>query len=310
MNAPAPAAAASASGPLLSVVVPVHDAAAFLPRTLDALLAQTYRPVEIILSDDGSRDGSLDICRRYERSRPDVFRVVSGPQAGVSVARNRALALARGEWLGFCDADDVPHPDLYARLHGMAARDRADLALCAFRWVNPGGKTDGPGLCFPAQGNGVLEGRRQIDAAYFHPLLRLDWNVRSCLFAALFRRDLVEKPPPVRFVPRIRLCEDAVFMLDCLLRVRRISTTDEILYDYVQHGDNSCVRHKRASEWIRLANDCRLSRERYRIFAAWSAGRRHPLERLKFALRAWDRARRCRAFRRARRPLSPESPAP
>jgi len=292
----------AASRPVLSVIVPVHDAAGFLPRTLDALLAQTLRPFEIILSDDGSTDGTLGICRRYERANPGVVRVVSGPKAGVSVARNRALDAARGEWLGFCDADDIPHPGLYSRLHGMALRERAELALCAFRWVNPGGRIDGPGLSFPGQGegNGVLDGPEEIAARYFHPLLRLDWHIRSHLWVGLFRRDIAEKPP-LRFVPRIAMYEDAVFMLEYLLRVRRVAATDEILYDYVQHPRNSCVLYKRSSDWRKAANDYRLARERLRLFEAWPGGVRHPLERLKFRLRVLDRARRCMALRRRHR---------
>lgn len=285
--------------PLLSVILPVHDVAEFLPGTFDALLGQSLRPLEIIASDDGSTDGSLDICRRYEQARPDVVRVVAGPKAGASVARNRALDIARGEWIGFCDADDIPHPDLYARLHGMALRDRAELAMCAFRWVNPDGRIDGPGLSFPGQGNVVLDGPGQIDARYFLPLLRLDWNLRSPLPVCLFRRDIVENPP-LRFVPRVVLCEDAIFMLEYLLRIRRVTASDEILYDYIQHPRNSCLRYKRSSEWRRAANEYRLSRERLRVFRAWPRRFRHPLEYLKFHLRVLDRARRCRALRGVR----------
>lgn len=285
------------AAPAISVVVPVRDVAPFLPKTLDALLAQTFRPIEIILSDDGSTDGSSEICRRYAQAHPDTIRVVAGPNAGVSVARNRALDAARGEWLGFCDADDIPHPGLYARLHEMALRERADLAMCAFRWVNPSGRADGPGLSFPGQGDIVLDGPRQIGKAYFHPLLRLDWDVRAPLWACLFRRDIVENPP-LRFVPRVVRCEDAVFMLEYMLRIRRIAATGEILYDYVQHRNNSSSRYKRGAEWSRAANEYRLSRERLRLFEAWPGRFRHPLERLKFRLRVLKNACRCRALRR------------
>lgn len=287
----------TAAGPAVSVIVPVHNAAEFLPRTLEALLAQTERSLEIVLSDDGSTDGSLAVCRRFEAEHPGTVRVVQGPAAGVSVARNRALDAARGEWLGFCDADDAPHPDLYRRLRELAEREGADLALCAFQWVHPG-RCDGPAVSFPYRGNVVLEGRKDVERRFFLPLLRMEWGYRGNVFVGLFRRAAVEGAR-VRFVPRLAVGEDHVFLLDCLLRTRRVAATDEVLYDYVQHSGNSCVRFKRGTEWRKRANEWRLARERLRVFKEWGGGWRHPLESLKFRLRVAHRAFRCRALRRA-----------
>lgn len=282
--------------PLLSVIVPVHNAAGTLPATLDALLAQTLRPFEVILSDDGSTDGTPALCRRFAEAHPDVVRVVAGPRGGVSIARNRALDAARGEWIGFCDADDIPHPELYSRLLDLARGEGAELALCAFQWVNPGGRTDGPVVSFPYRGHIVLDGRRQIDRRFFHPLLRMAWHYRGNLVAGLFRRDIIERAR-LRFVPRVVCGEDLLFMLEYLLRIRRLAASDEILYDYVQHPRNSSAEFKRDSEWRRAANEFRMARERLRIFGAWSGAVLHPLEGLRFRLLVLDRARKCRIAR-------------
>lgn len=293
------AAGGAAAGPAVSVVVPVHNAAEFLPGTLEALLAQTLPSMEIVLSDDGSTDGSAALCRRFAAEHPGKVRVVEGPAAGVSVARNRALDAARGEWIGFCDADDVPYPDLYRRLLELAEREGADLALCAFQWAHPGRK-DGPAVAFPYRGTVVLEGRKDVERRFFLPLLRMAWGYRGNVFCGLFRRAAVEEAG-LRFVPRLAVGEDHVFLLDYLLRARRVAATDEILYDYVQHPGNSCVRFKREGEWRKRANAWRLARERLRIFKAWEGRWRHPLEGAKFRLRVVHRAFLCRQARRAAR---------
>lgn len=90
---------------LLSVVVPVYNAAAFLPRCLDSLIQQTYSNLEIICVNDGSTDGSAVILDAYA-AKDSRIKVIHQENAGVSAARNRGLDAATGEIIGFCDADD------------------------------------------------------------------------------------------------------------------------------------------------------------------------------------------------------------
>ncbi|MCX6954347.1 MAG: glycosyltransferase family A protein, partial [Verrucomicrobia bacterium] len=98
----------SSGPPLVSVVIPCFNSARWLPATLDSVLAQTWPRVEIIVVDDGSRDDSLAVARRYA-SRG--VRVESIANSGAAAARNHGLALARGDYLQFLDADDLLAPD-------------------------------------------------------------------------------------------------------------------------------------------------------------------------------------------------------
>ncbi|AFZ15633.1 glycosyl transferase family 2 (plasmid) [Crinalium epipsammum PCC 9333] len=92
--------------PLVSVVIPAYNCAKFLPETLDSVFAQTYRPIEVIVVDDGSTDHTVEIVRAY----PDVCYFYQENQ-GVSVARNVAIAAAQGEFIAFLDGDDIWKPD-------------------------------------------------------------------------------------------------------------------------------------------------------------------------------------------------------
>ena len=91
----------------VSVIIPAHNAAAFIRETVDSALAQSWPDVEVIVVNDGSTDGTDTVLASFG----DRIRVIDQEQSGVAVARNRGAAAARGFWLAFLDADDLwlPH---------------------------------------------------------------------------------------------------------------------------------------------------------------------------------------------------------
>jgi glycosyltransferase involved in cell wall biosynthesis len=111
------------SDPLITVVVPLHNGAAFLAETLDSLAAQTRRDLlEVMVVDDGSRDEGPALARAH----PTVDGLVHQPNSGVAVARNHGLSLARTRWVTFLDQDDVWHP---TRVERVVARLEADHGI-------------------------------------------------------------------------------------------------------------------------------------------------------------------------------------
>jgi hypothetical protein len=99
----------------VSVVIPTYNRAEFLPATLDAVLAQTSPPTEIIVVDDGSTDDTASVLRAYA-PRVTSRRIRNG---GDLVARNAGLAVAQGELVAFCDSDDIWRPDMLARMQAL-----------------------------------------------------------------------------------------------------------------------------------------------------------------------------------------------
>lgn len=96
---------------MISIIIPVYNGEQYLRACLDSVLVQTYRELEVIVINDGSKDASLEICEEYARKDPRV-RVFSQENAGVSAARNRGLAEANGEYIMFVDADDLIPADI------------------------------------------------------------------------------------------------------------------------------------------------------------------------------------------------------
>jgi glycosyltransferase involved in cell wall biosynthesis len=134
--------------PLVSIVVPAYNAAAFVGDAIDSALAQSYRPIEILVADDGSCDATAAVVRAYGEPVRYLHQENSGP-AG---ARNLALRHARGEYVAFLDADDVWHPrklavqvplmegDPRAGICGAQMRGFRDLR--ELRWEEPPGEAE------------------------------------------------------------------------------------------------------------------------------------------------------------------------
>ena len=120
------------SGPAISVVMPVWNAARFLGRTLDTILNQTFDDFEVVCTDDGSTDGSLDILRTYAR-RDSRIRAIGARHAGACAALNRCLDEANGEYVAFLDNDDWLHPSALKTAHGAISSMQADLLF--FDWT-------------------------------------------------------------------------------------------------------------------------------------------------------------------------------
>ncbi len=117
------------TAPLVSVIVPVYNAEKYLERCIKSILEQTYSNFEIILVDDGSRDGSGAICDEYAARDPRV-RVIHKANGGVSAARNDGIEASCGEFIAFCDNDDFYAPGMLERLLGMCLAGDCAIAQC------------------------------------------------------------------------------------------------------------------------------------------------------------------------------------
>lgn len=126
---------------LISVIVPVYNVAADLPRCLDSILAQTHPNIEIIAVNDGSPDSSGTILDRYAEQYPNI-RVIHKENGGVTSARLRGVEEASSQWIGFVDGDDEIEPDMYERLMGNAKAYVADISHCGYQMVFPDGRVN------------------------------------------------------------------------------------------------------------------------------------------------------------------------
>lgn len=115
----------------LSVIVPVYNVEEFLPVCIDSLLKQSVEAMEILLVDDGSTDGSGQICDKFALRDPRI-RVIHKENGGLSDARNRGVEEAVGTYIAFIDSDDFLHETMFPYLLNLLEEEDGDLAICRF----------------------------------------------------------------------------------------------------------------------------------------------------------------------------------
>jgi len=220
------------SAALISIVMPCYNAAATLEASVASALAQTHSELELICINDGSRDATGALLDRIS-GQDARLRPIHQTNQGAGAARNAGLAVARGEYLAFLDADDRWTADCLERLHTALAASDADLAYCG--WQNHG-VAGGRGQPFVPQ-----------DYADTDRVALLLGGNRWPIHAALTRRAVIEAAG--RFDPRWTSCMD----YDLWLRLSptlRVVRVPEVLAFYQHHAGEQITKNR-----VRLARN-------------------------------------------------------
>ncbi|MBX3437092.1 MAG: glycosyltransferase [Planctomycetaceae bacterium] len=114
------------TSPSVSIIIPCFNAERFIGEAVESALGQAYAPLEVVVIDDGSTDGSINVLRSYG----DRIRWETGPNRGACAARNRGIELAQGELIQFLDADDLLDSEKLSRQVPVLKRSAADLVFC------------------------------------------------------------------------------------------------------------------------------------------------------------------------------------
>lgn len=218
------------STPLVSLIIPVYNAADYLKECLDSVRAQTYPNFEVLLINDGSTDASADICHGYV-SADSRFVLIDKPNTGVSDSRNQALAQARGKYLQFLDSDDWLTPDATATLVHAAESTGADLVLAHFYRVV------GERM---AQRGHIKKERILTRQEFAAEMMKAPANYYyGVLWNKLYRRSIIEGNH-LRFPTDVSWCEDFLFNLNYIEHIRLVSTVPKPIY-YYRKRENSLV---------------------------------------------------------------------
>ncbi|MBR0353408.1 MAG: glycosyltransferase [Oscillospiraceae bacterium] len=222
-------------GALISTIVPVYNARSTIRKCIDSILGQTYSNMEIILVDDGSTDGSLDICNEY-MARDSRIKVIHKDNGGVSSARNTGLSAAAGDYIAFVDADDYLEKEMYGSLIGRIMEDSSDIAICNLYYEDPQGNI----LHAFSHADFTFDKSSYPEYSYFIP------SIAGYVWNRLYSRNVIWYEPDrhVAFDPEITIAEDGLFGYEIFNNNPsvRYSYIDSRLYHYVVNPESAVNR--------------------------------------------------------------------
>ncbi|MBQ8164287.1 MAG: glycosyltransferase family 2 protein [Clostridia bacterium] len=221
---------------MISIIVPVYNAEKYLKNCINSLINQSYNDIEIILVNDGSEDSSGVICDEF-KNKDYRIKVIHKENGGVSSARNAGLDIANGEYIMFCDSDDVADKDWCLELVKCAIEFPGHLPVC--------------GLVFLAEGSDpeyrkLPASKEPSDSYRLFDINRLMYLSNSYLIYnpvnKIYRSDIIKKNN-MRFDTDNSLGEDAVFNMNYLYYLGgHIAYIDKILYSYYDVNPNSLCK--------------------------------------------------------------------
>lgn len=242
---------AHSAEPLISVIMPVYNTEKNLARSVESVLSQSYAQLELILVDDGSRDGSLALCREYEQTDSRV-RVLHQENAGPAVARNAALEIMQGDFVLFVDSDDLLAPDACREM--LRAMGENDLVIGHYYFE----------LGKAVSERGLLHGNRVLEEEEF--LMELIKRPGSFYFSALWNklyRASIIRDMQLRFDPFLSWGEDFAFNMQYNHQVYSVALMDMPVYHYVKNSSGTSLR-----SLLHIVHSCRIKYRLYRHFKA------------------------------------------
>lgn len=219
--------------PLISVIIPIYNNVDYLEECLFSVKEQTYTNIEVVLVDDGSVDGSREVCQRFI-DNDDRFKLYTQKNQGVSAARNNGLQHAKGEYISFLDSDDVIDACYIECLYKPMKKHNINISVCDF-------------LCFsakPSKGgiNCYIDIKSVDESVFQHSVIARVWG-------GMFSKKILEN---LKFDTELFVGEDLLFFCSALKRVSRIAILSGKFYFYRLHGESACHGTYNANKYTQI----------------------------------------------------------
>jgi len=215
--------------PKVSVIVPVYNTEKYLRTCIESLVTQTLEDVEIVIINDGSKDSSETIIKEYIEKYPDKFVYRSQKNSGQAVARNQALDLCNGEYIGFLDSDDFVKEDMFERMYRKAVETSADYVACGY--------TD-----LTYENEKEVELQHYVASKVAYQTKDMFMGALVSPFLHLYRREIIEKSK-VKF-PEGVIYEDTAFYLNLIPYIKTLAVIEEPLAYRVRHSNSTMTTFK------------------------------------------------------------------
>lgn len=219
--------------PKVSIIIPVYNAGRYFEKCLESLVNQTLKEIEIILVLDCPTDGSDKIAEEFVTIYSNIKLIYNEENIHTGLSRNKGIAIARGEYIGFHDHDDYSEPEMYERLYNKAKEKDLEVARCNFTCIytsKSGNKEEQykyPGISASIS-----------DRSWIYDYVSGD-KVSCVIWNHIYKADFIKKYN-LQFLDSRSVCsEDSIFFMEVYDKVNRFGTIPDYLYYHVFHANNT-----------------------------------------------------------------------
>lgn len=245
----------------VSIIMPVYNAIKYIDDTLQSILNQTYKNFEVIIVDDGSFDGTIEICEKISRT-DERIRIITQRNRGISSARNVGLENSKGEYICFCDHDDRMKKDFLAIMMSRIKKSEADVVFAKYAIIN-----------INAEGNETVRYARIVNNEYCNNILESITGIRRSIqsvWNGIYRASIIRENN-IKFDESMKYGgEDFLFNLLLLKFCKKIITIDEVLYFHYKRTQQSasCMVNENRIESILKINSIESG-----LIGSWIGGK-------------------------------------
>ena len=224
--------------PKVSIIIPVYNAERFLEKCLDSIENQTFKDIEIICVNDGSKDNSLKILKEYQKKDTRIV-IIDKENAGVSAARNDGIRKSKGEYVTFADADDWLELDAIENMYNAIVEKNADVVRTNYYINETYDKVSGKGTLCGLENKIITTSQEDFIELVSNKFL--NGNLLCYVWCLLVKRSVLNKTP--LFQEGIPYMEDTIFYNELMNVVDKIYFFDKPTYHYYNNV-SSCTKSK------------------------------------------------------------------
>ena len=231
----------------ISIIVPVYNVEQYVGECIESILNQSFKNIELILINDGSKDNSGFICDQYAK-KDNRIKVIHKKNEGVSIARNIGISNASGEYIAFVDSDDIVDEEIYTTMLKAMKKNESDLVMCRYKRIYNNGKNE---LALEPLREGLYNKEQIFNNLILDMIGNESSNISQPLIMGstcrcLYKKEIIDKYE-IEF-PIIKIAEDMLFHLHYLMTCEKAYVAGEALY-YYRYNELSATKNYINNLW-------------------------------------------------------------
>jgi glycosyltransferase involved in cell wall biosynthesis len=227
----------------VSVVMPVYNAEKYLAKSIESMLSQTLKEIELILVNDGSKDNSLKICEEY-KNKDNRVTVINKKNEGACIARNTGIEKAKGKYIQLVDADDYIENNMLEEQYNLAEKTNAEVVMCGMKFDIH--QKNGQVVTSESHYKDmVLDSQDEIKPIFMDLFDNLLFNyTHNKLYNAQFL-----KSNNLKFIDWLPIDQDTNFNIDVFKKLNKLTISTKSYYHYVKTFEETIVTRYHANKF-------------------------------------------------------------